>query len=469
MTEPNPSAEPSAPSAEPSAGRIVIVMPTYNERQNLESIAGRVRTALPAADLLVVDDNSPDGTGDIADKLAEADPHVQVMHRTEKAGLGKAYIAGFGWALERGYDVIVEMDADGSHQPEHLPSLVGALDHADLSIGSRWVRGGKVVNWPKSREALSRAANIYTRLMLGLSVRDATAGFRAYRAATLRTISLSQVESTGYCFQIDLTIRVAQAGLRIVEVPITFVEREHGASKMSNSIIMEAFWRVAQWGVARRLRQLSVARSRGQREEPAYPADKGSWKNPAGWASLGLSRRLGAPAVRAAGVLAAVGAPALPDDLKALGEHGLEILDRAALHEHVPVAARRLGLLRRRGLPGGRDRDRAADTALPRRGKFRLGGERHAKMMPVRAVEGDVLTGRQVGIPVVFVARRTEPGAAKCAFGHACCLPGGQRSYRATLNTRTRFPLRALPNRISAERSRLPAPEVRCYGPRGCH
>jgi len=228
-------------------------MPTYNERQNLEPIAGRVRAALPTADLLVVDDNSPDGTGDLADKLAEADPHVQVMHRTDKAGLGKAYIAGFGWALERGYDVIVEMDADGSHQPEHLPGLVAALNGADLSIGSRWVPGGKVVNWPKTREALSRAANIYTRIMLGLSVRDATAGFRAYRAATLRTISLDQVESTGYCFQIDLTLRVADAGLRIVEVPITFVEREHGASKMSNSIIMEAFWRVAQWGVQRRL------------------------------------------------------------------------------------------------------------------------------------------------------------------------------------------------------------------------
>jgi dolichol-phosphate mannosyltransferase len=246
VTEPNPSAE--AP-----ANRIVVVMPTYNERQNLESIAGRVRAALPAADLLVVDDNSPDGTGDLADKLAETDPHVQVMHRTDKAGLGKAYIAGFGWALDRGYDVIVEMDADGSHQPEHLPGLVAALNGADLSIGSRWVPGGKVVNWPKTREALSRAANIYTRIMLGLGVRDATAGFRAYRAATLRTISLDQVESAGYCFQIDLTLRVADAGLRIVEVPITFVEREHGTSKMSNGIILEAFWRVAQWGVARRL------------------------------------------------------------------------------------------------------------------------------------------------------------------------------------------------------------------------
>ncbi len=250
------------PSADPPPERTVIVMPTYNERQNLESIAGRVRAAMPDADLLVVDDNSPDGTGDIADKLAEADPHVHVLHRTEKAGLGRAYIAGFGWALETGYDVIVEMDADGSHQPEHLPSLVGALAHADLAIGSRWVRGGKVVNWQKSREALSRGANAYTRLMLGLHVRDATAGFRAYRACTLRKISLSQVESTGYCFQIDLTIRVAQAGLKIVEVPITFVEREHGSSKMSNRIIFEAFLRVAQWGVAQRLAGLRSRRRR---------------------------------------------------------------------------------------------------------------------------------------------------------------------------------------------------------------
>jgi dolichol-phosphate mannosyltransferase len=244
VTEPNPS-----------AGQIAIVMPTYNERQNVESIAGRVRAALPAADLLIVDDNSPDRTGDLADKLAETDEHVQVIHRAEKAGLGKAYIAGFGWALDHCYDVIVEMDADGSHQPEHLPSLIGALADADLAIGSRWVHGGKVVNWPKSREALSRCANVYTRLMLGLGVRDATAGFRAYRASTLEKISLNQVESTGYCFQIDLTVRVAQTGLRVVEVPITFVEREHGASKMSNIIILEALWRVARWGTAARLRQ----------------------------------------------------------------------------------------------------------------------------------------------------------------------------------------------------------------------
>jgi dolichol-phosphate mannosyltransferase len=240
----------------------VIIMPTYNERQNLEPVSGRVRAAVPDADLLVVDDNSPDGTGDLADKLAETDPHVQVMHRTDKAGLGKAYIAGFTWALDRGYDVIIEMDADGSHQPEHLLSLISTLDErgADLVIGSRWVPGGKTVNWPKSREILSRGANLYVRMMLGMGVHDATAGFRAYRAQTLRAINLDTVQSTGYSFQIDLTVRVFQAGLTIAEVPITFVEREHGASKMSRSIIMESFWRVAQWGTADRLRRLTGKR-----------------------------------------------------------------------------------------------------------------------------------------------------------------------------------------------------------------
>jgi dolichol-phosphate mannosyltransferase len=228
-------------------------MPTYEERQNLESIAGRLRSAVPDADLLVVDDNSPDGTGDLADKLSEVDPHIQVLHRTDKAGLGPAYIAGFRWALERGYDAVVEMDADGSHQPEQLPQLLAALDGADGVIGSRWVPGGKLENWPKSREVLSRGANVYTRLVLGLKIKDATGGYRAYRASALRTISLDTVESAGYCFQIDLTLRMVQAGLRIVEVPITFVERERGASKMSRSIIGEAFLRVAQWGVTTRL------------------------------------------------------------------------------------------------------------------------------------------------------------------------------------------------------------------------
>lgn len=242
------------------SGRVIIVMPTYNERQNLEIIVGRIRGCVPDADLLVVDDNSPDGTGDLADKLAETDQHVQVMHRTEKAGLGRAYVAGFSWALERGYDAIVEMDADGSHRPEDLPKLLAALDGtADAVIGSRYVPGGTVVNWPKSREFLSRGANIYNRLMLGVSVKDATGGFRVYRAATLRKLDLNNIESAGYCFQIDMTLRVLQAGLELTEVPITFVERERGSSKMSNAVIREAFFRVAQWGIAARLRGRSAA------------------------------------------------------------------------------------------------------------------------------------------------------------------------------------------------------------------
>jgi dolichol-phosphate mannosyltransferase len=244
---------------EPATDRVIIVMPTYNERQNLEIMASRIRESVPDADVLVVDDNSPDGTGDIADKLSEADSHVHVMHRTEKAGLGRAYIAGFTWALERGYDVIVEMDADGSHRPEDLPQLLTALSGADAVIGSRYVPGGTVVNWPKSREVLSRGANIYNRMMLGISVRDATGGFRVYRAATLRKIDLGNIESAGYCFQIDMTLRVLQAGLKLTEVPITFVERERGSSKMSNAVIREAFFRVARWGISARLRGQSAA------------------------------------------------------------------------------------------------------------------------------------------------------------------------------------------------------------------
>lgn len=238
-----------------ACGRVVVIMPTYNERENIESMARRVRSTVPDANLLVVDDNSPDGTGEIADKLAASDPAVHVLHRGGKAGLGAAYIAGFRWALERGYEAIVEMDADGSHQPEELPALLAALDAADLVLGSRWVRGGRVVNWPKSRELLSRGANIYARLMLGIRLKDATAGYRVYRAATLRRIGLDEVSSQGYCFQIDLALRTVHAGLTVAEVPITFVERAHGASKMSRAIVAEAFWRVAVWGITGRWRR----------------------------------------------------------------------------------------------------------------------------------------------------------------------------------------------------------------------
>jgi dolichol-phosphate mannosyltransferase len=248
---------PSAPSdpGDPAGtrgpvGRVVVIIPTYNERENLESIAARVRSSVPDADLLIVDDNSPDGTGELADKLVASDQQIHVLHRPGKAGLGAAYIAGFGWALDQGYGAMVEMDADGSHQPEDLPRLLAALEDADAVIGSRWVRGGTVRNWPKSREVLSRSANTYARLMLRVRIHDTTAGFRAYRAATLRAIGLDTVQSQGYCFQIDLTLRAIDAGLTVTEVPITFVDRTRGASKMSRAVVAEAFWRVTEWGVA---------------------------------------------------------------------------------------------------------------------------------------------------------------------------------------------------------------------------
>ncbi|ADG88519.1 dolichol-phosphate mannosyltransferase [Thermobispora bispora] len=235
---------------ERSLGRVLVIVPTYNERDNLPMIARRLRAAVPEAHLLVADDNSPDGTGEIADELAAQDDHIHVLHRPGKQGLGAAYIAGFRWGLAEGFDVLVEMDADGSHRPEELPKLLDAVANgADLAIGSRWVPGGKVVNWPLSRELLSRGANTYVRFMLGLPVRDSTAGFRAYRAATLEKIGLDDVQSQGYCFQVDLTLRTVRSGLRVTEVPITFVDRTIGSSKMSRDIVMEALWRVTAWGV----------------------------------------------------------------------------------------------------------------------------------------------------------------------------------------------------------------------------
>ena len=243
-------------------GRVLVVVPTYDERLNIEGVVGRVRAAVPSADLLVVDDASPDGTGEIADRLAAEDAQVHVLHRVGKQGLGSAYLAGFGWGLERGYDVLVEMDADGSHQPEQLPDLLAALADADLVLGSRWVPGGSVVNWPRSRELLSRGGNTYVRVALGLGLRDATGGFRAFRRETLAKLDLDAVASQGYCFQVDLARRAVSQGLRVVEVPIEFVEREHGVSKMSGAIVREALWRVTVWGLARPLRGHRGARLR---------------------------------------------------------------------------------------------------------------------------------------------------------------------------------------------------------------
>ena len=256
MTQPAGTGNPGA-----GVGRLVMVIPTYNEALNLEDIVDRVLHAVPTADVLVVDDASPDGTGDLADAIAAREPRVRVHHRAGKAGLGAAYLDGFAVALSRGYEVIGEMDADGSHQPEELPLLLEALADADLVIGSRWVRGGRVVNWSPFRKALSVGGNLYARLLLGIPVRDVTAGFRLFRASTLQKIGLDEVESVGYCFQTDLTLRTVRAGLQVREVPIEFRERARGESKMDRAIAVESLRRITTWGLAERRAQLRGRRS----------------------------------------------------------------------------------------------------------------------------------------------------------------------------------------------------------------
>ncbi len=236
--------------------KVLVIIPTYNELENIEGITGRLRRSVPSAHILIADDNSPDGTGDIADQLAAADDHIHVMHRVGKEGLGAAYLAGFRWGLERGYDVLVEHDADGSHQPEQLPLLLDALKTADMVKGSRYVKGGSVVNWPKSRELLSRGGSLWTRLMLGIPVKDITGGFNAFRAATLAAI-IDDISSVGYNFQVDLTWQTLQKGLTVAEVPIEFVERERGQSKMSKNIVFEALARTTVWGLKHRVSQVA--------------------------------------------------------------------------------------------------------------------------------------------------------------------------------------------------------------------
>jgi dolichol-phosphate mannosyltransferase len=213
----------------PSRDTLAII-PTYNERENLPAIVARIHRAHADVHILIVDDGSPDGTGLIADSMARADAcRIHVLHRTAKRGLGAAYLAGFGWGMSRDYSVFVEIDADGSHPPEHLYRLLDAIDAgADLAIGSRYVPGGEVCNWPWRRKVLSRMANLYARILLGAGVDDITAGYRAYRREVLEKIDLSTVTSRGYCFQIDLTWRTVANGFQVVEVPISFVERELG-------------------------------------------------------------------------------------------------------------------------------------------------------------------------------------------------------------------------------------------------
>ena len=253
-----------SPRASAALGRVVMVVPTYDEADNLEWILARLRRAHPEIDVLVVDDESPDGTGELADRLAEEDPRLHVLHRAATGGLGAAYLDGFRWALAEGYDVIGEMDADGSHRPEELHRLLAALQDADLVIGARWVPGGSVTNWPLRRQALSRGGNLYVRLLLGVDVRDATSGYRLFRRATLEKIDLASVRSTGYVFQTDLVARTLQAGLTVREVPIEFVERVRGSSKMSGRVAAESLRRITAWGVRERVAQLRGRRRRGR-------------------------------------------------------------------------------------------------------------------------------------------------------------------------------------------------------------
>jgi dolichol-phosphate mannosyltransferase len=240
-------------------GRVVMVIPTFNEALNIEWIVGRLRAARPDVAVMIVDDNSPDGTGDIADRLAAADSAISVVHRTEKAGLGAAYLHGFRVALDAGYDVIGEMDADGSHQPEQLHLLLTGLESADLVIGSRWIKGGSVVNWPLFRKFLSVFGNLYVRLLLGIKLHDATAGYRVFRRTTLEKINIDTVDSAGYIFQTDMAWRTLQAGLVVKEVPIEFIERERGDSKMSGAVASESLKQVTKWGLRERRAKLKRA------------------------------------------------------------------------------------------------------------------------------------------------------------------------------------------------------------------
>jgi dolichol-phosphate mannosyltransferase len=233
--------------------RVLVVVPTYNEVENLERILGRLHASVPDAHALVVDDGSPDGTGELAEKLAAGDPRVHVLRRSAKSGLGPAYVAGFRWGRAHGYDVLVEMDADGSHAPEQLPQLLAALGSADLVLGSRYVPGGAVTDWPVHRLLLSRVGNSYTRWALRLPLSDATGGYRAARGELIDALHFDDVASEGYCFQVDWAWRAFRAGARVEEVPITFTERQFGRSKMSGSIVREALVRVTVWGLRDRL------------------------------------------------------------------------------------------------------------------------------------------------------------------------------------------------------------------------
>ena len=229
----------------------LVIMPTYNEALNLEHSVSELFAHNPSVKLLVVDDNSPDGTGQIADTLAGLDDRITVMHRKEKSGLAGAYKSGFAWGIERGFDHLVEMDADGSHRAVDLPKLLAVAPGHELVIGSRWTKGGKVENWPWHRMMLSRWGNVYAQFMLASRTRDMTAGFRVYKASLIERLDLEHLSARGYSFQVEMTRKSEQANATIIEVPITFIEREHGVSKMSRSIVIEAMLLVTKLGIRR--------------------------------------------------------------------------------------------------------------------------------------------------------------------------------------------------------------------------
>ncbi len=231
----------------------LVIMPTYNEKENLAHSIAELFKHNPSVDLLVVDDASPDGTGQLADQIAQTNKQISVLHRSSKEGLGPAYLAGFDYGLRHGYKFLVEMDADGSHRAVDLQRLISVSTSADLVIGSRWVSGGSVVNWPMLRKLISKLGNLYTRLLLRSNVRDMTAGFRIYRSEFLQKLDLTNVASHGYSFQVEMAWRSIQAKAQIIEVPITFVEREQGVSKMTGAIVAEALWLVTKWGISRKL------------------------------------------------------------------------------------------------------------------------------------------------------------------------------------------------------------------------
>ena len=227
-----------------------VLVPTYQELHTLASIVHRIFEHNPDVHVLVIDDNSPDGTGKLADQLKAKYANLEVLHRKSKNGLGAAYIDGFNNSIND-FDVLVEMDADGTHDPQDLVTILKEIPNYDCVLGSRWVPGGKVVNWPKSREILSRGGNSYARLMLGIDIGDATGGFRAYKTSTLKELDLSDIDSQGYCFQVDMVRRLLKKGFKIKEVPITFTERTIGTSKMSRNIVLEAFLKIGIWGLQR--------------------------------------------------------------------------------------------------------------------------------------------------------------------------------------------------------------------------